>query len=207
VVEELDWSTGAVLEALERAGVADSTLVLVTSDNGPWFQGSPGGVRGRKFDVFEGGMRVPMMVRWPGRVPVGAVDEAPVIGVDVFPTVLELFGLPSPSDRVIDGRSLARRLEGSRDLRGPIWFHQIGHVRAVREGRFKLHARHRVPFGNPPDFPLGTYVGRGPWLFDLELDPDESYDVSERHPETFARLRVLLESRRRELQENPPGWR
>jgi len=208
VVEELDWSTGAVLDALARAGVAENTLVVVTSDNGPWFQGSPGAMRGRKFDVFEGGMRVPFLVWWPGRVAPGSVDEDPVIGIDVFPTMLELAGLPLPPDRVIDGRSLVDRFEGREgEPRGPIWFHQVGHLRALRDGRFKYHDRHRVPFGNPPDFGLGFWVRRGPWLFDLDLDPDESYDVSARHPEEFQRLGRMLEARRRELESNPRGWR
>jgi arylsulfatase A len=208
VVEELDWSTGEVLDALERTGVAGNTLVVVSSDNGPWFQGSPGGVRGRKFDVFEGGMRVPFFLRWPDRISSGGVDEDLVVAVDLFPTILELLGVPEPPDRVIDGTSLVRRFgEGESAPRGPVWFHQVGHLRAVREGRFKYHDRHRVPFGNPPDFALGVWVQRGPWLFDLELDPDESYDVSERHPETFARLRQMLEARRQEMEDNPRGWR
>jgi arylsulfatase A-like enzyme len=164
-------------------------------------------VRGRKFDVFEGGMRVPLIARWPGQVPAGAVDRTPAVGVDLFPTVLELAGLPVPDDRVIDGRSLVRRLAGVREGRGPVWFHQIGRLRAVRDGRFKYHDRHRVRFGNPPDFPVGLFVPRGPWLFDLALDPNESYDVSERHPEVVARMRTMLEERQRQLADNPRGWR
>jgi uncharacterized sulfatase len=208
VVEELDWSTGVVLDALERNGVADDTLVVVSSDNGPWFQGSPGGVRGRKFDVFEGGMRVPLVVRWPARVAPGRVDEDVVVSLDLFPTMLEILGLEPPADRRIDGESLERRLTGTASqARGPIWFHQIGHVRAVRDGRFKYHARHRVPFGNPPDFGFGLYTAKGPWLFDLDRDPDESYDVATTHPETFERLQKLLDTRQRELRKNPRGWR
>jgi len=208
VVEELDWSTGQILDALERTGVAENTLVMVSSDNGPWFQGSPGGVRGRKFDVFEGGMRVPFLVRWPARVAPGAVDEDLVNGVDVFPTILDLLGIPFPPDRTIDGSSLVQRFgEGEAEPRGPVWFHQVGHLRAVREGRFKYHDRHRVPFGNPPDFGLGVWTQKGPWLFDLELDPDESYDVSERHPETYERLGKMLEARLQELEQNPRGWK
>jgi arylsulfatase A-like enzyme len=208
VVEELDWSTGAVLDTLERAGVAGTTLVVVTSDNGPWFQGSPGGVRGRKFDVFEGGMRVPLLARWPARIAPGRVDEDLVSGIDLFPTILEMVGVPPPSDRVIDGRSLMARFDGRLgEPWGPIWFHQVGHLRAVREGRFKYHDRHRLPFGNPPDFRFGFWVSRGPWLFDLDLDPDESYDVSVRYPETYSRMAAILDARRRELEEDLRGWR
>jgi len=208
VVEELDWSTGAVLDSLEQAGVADNTLVVVSSDNGPWFQGSPGGLRGRKFDVFEGGMRVPFFVRWPERIPAGGVDEDLVVAIDLFRTILDLIGVPAPPDRIIDGTSLVQRFAGGESApRGPVWFHQIGHLRAVRDGRFKYHDRHRVPFGNPPDFGLGIWTSRGPWLFDLELDPDESYNVSERRPETFSRMQTLLEARLQEMKDNPRGWK
>jgi uncharacterized sulfatase len=208
VVEELDWSTGAVLEALERSGVADNTLVIVSSDNGPWFQGSPGGIRGRKFDAFEGGMRVPLLVSWTGQIEPARVDEEPVVGVDLFPTVLEILGLPQPPDRVIDGQSLLGRLQGQEtDGHGPVWFSQVGHLRAVREGRFKYHDRHSVPFGNPADFRVAFHVAKGPWLFDLETDPDESYDLTERHPEVARRLGRIFEAHRRELESNPRGWR
>jgi arylsulfatase A len=208
VVEELDWSTGAVLDALERTGLGDHTLVVVSSDNGPWFQGSPGGVRGRKFDVFEGGMRVPFFVRWPERIPAGGIDEDLLVAIDLFPTILDLVGVQGPPDRIIDGSSLVHRFVGGESAsRGPVWFHQVGHLRGVREGRFKYHDRHRVPFGNPPDFGLGVWTKKGPWLFDLELDRDESYDVSERHPETFKRMGKMLEARRQELEDNPRGWR
>jgi uncharacterized sulfatase len=136
------------------------------------------------------------------------VDESPVIGIDLFPTILELTGLPPPPDRIIDGKSLVDRFDGrDGEPRGPIWFHQVGHLRALREGRFKYHDRHRVPFGNPPDFRFGVWVRRGPWLFDLDLDPNESYDVSVRHPETFRRLGLMLEARSLELERNPRGWR
>jgi arylsulfatase A-like enzyme len=208
VVEELDWSTGEVLDALERVGVVDNTLVVITSDNGPWFQGSPGRTRGRKLDIFEGGMRVPFLTRWPDVIAPESEDQNLVIGIDLFPTFLEVVGLPVPPDRIIDGHSVVHRLEGQEGAgRGPIWFHQIGRLRAVREGRFKYHDRHRVPFGNPPDFPMGYHIRRGPWLFDLELDPEESYDVSDRHPETFQHMQRMLEARQRELEDNPRGWR
>lgn len=207
VVEELDRSVGDVVSALDRLGLSESTLVVVTSDNGPWFQGSAGRTRGRKFDVFEGGMRVPFLVRWPGRIPAGLRIDAPVIGIDLFPTLLELAGLPLPQDRVIDGVSLVSLLErGGPAPPRAIYFDQLGVPRAVRAGRFKYHGRHRVVFGNPMDWAWGPFESHGPWLFDLDRDPDESYDVSERHAGVARRLGRLLEQRRRELEENPRGW-
>ena len=115
VLADLDASTGAIVDALERLGQARNTLVLVTSDNGPWFEGSAGALRGRKNDVLEGGMRVPLIARWPGRVPAGQRIEAVAGAIDVLPTALGLAGVPLPADRVIDGVDLAPLLFG----RGP----------------------------------------------------------------------------------------
>jgi len=207
VVEELDDSVGAVVAALEHAGVAEDTLVVLTSDNGPWFQGSTGGLRGRKMDIFEGGMRVPFVVSWPGRIPPGQDVEEPIVAIDVFPTFLELAQLPLPQDRIIEGRSLVALLEGrSGAPSGPIYFHQISEIRAVRQGRFKYHDRHRVYYGNPADFAWALMTPRGPWLFDLEADPSESYDASDAYPDAARRLRSVLEARQRELAQNPRGW-
>jgi uncharacterized sulfatase len=207
VVEELDASVGRMLETLDRLGLGDNTLVVATSDNGPWFQGSGGGVRGRKMDVFEGGTRVPWIVRWPERVEAGQIIESPITGLDLFPTMLEAAGLPAPGDRVLDGASMLPLLNGETPTEErQVWYFQIGELRAVRAGRFKYHDTHRLLYGNPMDWPLAPFVDKGPWLFDLELDPDESYDVSERHPEVARRLESLLEEHRRELDENPSGW-
>ena len=208
VVEELDWSVGAVLGALQRAGLERDTLVIATSDNGPWFQGSPGGTRGRKLSIFEGGMRVPFIARWPGRIPEEQVIDDLAVGIDVLPTVLDLLRLPAPDDRVLDGASLLPLLAGG----GPpphqeVYFYQLAVLRAVRSGSFKYHDRHGVFFGNPMDWPWGPMKARGPWLFDLELDPDESYDASEKHPEVARRLRHLMQERNRQMAGNPRGWR
>lgn len=208
VVEELDDSVGAVLDALERNGLERDTLVVVTSDNGPWFQGSTHGIRGRKLQIFEGGMRVPLIVRWPARIPGGRISDALAVGLDLFPTVLDFVGLPLPADREIDGASLVELLEGSAaEPRDTVWFHQLGKLHALREGRFKYHLRHGVFYGNPMDWAWGPMKQRGPWLFDLERDPDESYDVSARHPEVAARLAARAQEWIDEQRANPHGWR
>ncbi len=207
VVEELDWSVGRIVDTLERLELSDDTLVVVSSDNGAWFQGSSGGVRGRKFAVFEGGMRVPLIVARPGTVPAGTTIDTPVVGVDLFPTVLEMAGLPLPGDRVIDGISLVSTLTG-----GPppddrvIYFHVLNEARGLRQGRFKYHDAHGVFYGNPMDWRWGPMRRRGPWMFDLDNDPGESYDVSDRHPEVSRKLRETLEGWREALESNPRGW-
>jgi arylsulfatase A-like enzyme len=212
VIEELDWSVGRVVETLDRLGLADETLVLVTSDNGPWFQGSPGGTRGRKMDIFEGGLRVPLIARRPGNVVAGLVRDEPVVGIDLVPTALELTGLAAPNDRLLDGRSLVPLLTvdgaatGAGNPDRPVWFHQIGRLVAVRVGRFKYHDRHPVVFGNPMNWRWAPWRPQGPWLFDLELDPAESYDATARHPDVAAEMAEMFAKRKAEMAANPRGW-
>jgi uncharacterized sulfatase len=208
VVADLDRSTGALLDALDRLGLAERTLVVVTSDNGPWFQGSPGRVRGRKGETFEGGMRVPFVARWPGRIPAGVRSDAVAAGIDLFPTALALAGIPLPRDRIIDGVDLTPLLTGHGEPpERPIWFHRDRKLEALRLGRFKWQARRGVAY---PEIQIGLLAAlfpKGPWLFDLARDPNESYDVHEVRPELFARLSRLAERHRAELTENPRGWR
>ena len=210
VVADLDASVGRIVDALARLGIDDETLVLVTSDNGPWFEGSAGAVRGRKNEVFEGGMRVPFIAWWPGRISPRRV-AAPAAGVDVLPTLLGLAGVPLPRDRAIDGVDLAPVLfEETGEARlaeRPIYYFSGDALLAVRIGRWKLHARHGVFGGTPGHLPIAPLLPQGPWLFDLARDPDESYDVHERHPDAFARLDEVRTAFERELAEQPRGWR
>lgn len=110
VVEDIDNSIGALLQALDSKGLTDDTLIIFTSDNGPWYQGNPGFVRGRKNQTWEGGQRVPFIVQWPGRVNAGASNTTPISGVDLFPTILRLLSLPQPPDRLIDGADISALL-------------------------------------------------------------------------------------------------
>jgi len=207
VVEELDASVGVVIDALERLDFVDNTLVVVTSDNGPWFQGSPGGTRGRKMDVFEGGMRVPFIVYAPGQTASGLTIDSLVSGLDIFPTFLELAGLPLPQDRLIDGVSLLALLRsGTGTPRETILYTQIRQFHAWRRGRYKYHTRHEILYGNPMSWRWGPFIPKGPWLFDLEIDPEESYDITIRKPELAQQLADELSERREEWQQNPRGW-
>lgn len=186
VIREADRQVGRVLDELRALGLVDSTLVIVTSDNGPWFEGSTGGLRGRKTDPFEGGIRVPFMARWPGRVPV-AENRYPISFVDVLPTLIDLAGAPPPpADRPIDGISVVGALEGRAMPAGrtlyiygdleegptgevdPDW---VWNVAAVRQDRWKL----LWPATVWPE--LGREM-----LVDLDRDPAESTDVADAHP-------------------------
>ena len=206
VIADLDASVGALVDALARLGVAEKTLVLISSDNGPWYQGSAGAVRGRKNDTFEGGMRVPFIAWWPGFVAPRRVADV-AAGVDVFPTALALAGAQLPRDRAIDGVDLTPALLASAALpERPVLYYSDRQLQALRLGRWKLHARHGVYGGAPWSLPLVPLATHGPWLFDLERDPDESYDVHEKFPDDFARLEALRAGWEREIAENPRGW-
>jgi arylsulfatase A len=209
VIADLDASTGAIVDALERLGLARNTLVLVTSDNGPWFEGSPGALRGRKNDVFEGGMRVPLIARWPGRVAAGQRIESVAAAVDVLPTALALAGLPLPADRVIDGVDLSPLLfgRGPEPPERPIFYYEDRALYAVRLGRWKAHRRHGVFGGLAADWPVVPLMRKGPWLFDLQRDPDESYDVSMKKTEELERLLGVMDEFDSDLATNPRGWR
>jgi arylsulfatase A-like enzyme len=208
VLADLDASTGAIVDALEKHGLARKTLVLVTSDNGPWYEGSPGAVRGRKNEVFEGGMRVPLIARWTGRIPAGQRVAAVATALDLFPTALAFAGLPLPEDRAIDGADIGPLLErrGQAPAR-PVFYYSDRSLYALRLGRWKAHRRHGVYGGLAADWPVVPLAPRGPWLFDLERDADESYDLSPRHPAELERLLGVMRDFEAELAANPRGWR
>lgn len=137
---ELDWSVGQVLAKLKELKLDERTLVLFTSDNGPWFGGSTGGLRGMKGSSYEGGYRVPMIARWPGSIPAGHVNHAPAVMMDLFTTALNAAGVPRPKDRVLDGKDLMPLFTG--DAKSPhdaIFGQAAARLSCVRDARWKLH--------------------------------------------------------------------
>ncbi len=231
-VSEFDWSVGEVMRALRETGVADETLVIVTSDNGPWFEGNPGGLRGRKGQTYEGGFRVPFVAVWPGRIPAGAVSTVPAMNIDLLPTMLGVAGLSSPSDRIIDGIDILPLLEGgpvdAAIAERPLYFFHEYDVEAVRLGRWKYIARNShytwpVPIdkndtfsgrsANSRDYypadggePVPT-LGTWPLLYDMDGDREESYNVAKRHPDVCRRLDTELERWTRTFRAAPRGWK
>ena len=228
-VEEFDWSTGEILAALERIGLADQTLVIVTSDNGPWFEGSAGDLRGRKGQSFEGGFRVPLVARWPGRIPAGTLAGTPAMGIDLFPTLLKLAGLGLPSDRVIDGTDIWPLLAGDSEHlseRALYFFHEFD-VEGMRAGDWKYfrdvsHWTWPLPLDKRDNFagriagardytPPGTDIriptlGTWPKLFQVRRDRGESYDVVKKYPEKAEEMGENLEAWRKTFYGNPRGW-
>lgn len=223
VIRELDFSVGRILVRLKELGLDRDTLVMFTSDNGPWFGGSSGGLRGMKGDTWEGGIRVPLIARWPGRILPGRVTHEVAGVIDIFPTVLGLAGRALPTDRVIDGKDIFPLM--SSEARSPheaIYAMAGPRLAIIRSGRWKLHVRSPGPETRYMKDPSGWSDPRGPdgvtliapfqqpkpnqypglltgsppremMLFDLETDPGEQRDVAAQHPEVVARLKALFD--------------
>lgn len=140
VIAELDWSVGRILAKLKELGLDQNTLVIFTSDNGPWYGGSTGGLRGMKGMHFEGGLRVPFIARWPGRIPAGHENHEPAIMMDVFATTLAAAKVPLPKNRVIDGKDILPLLTSKAPSPHEAIFSFKGDkVSTVRSGNWKLH--------------------------------------------------------------------
>ncbi len=201
VVEEIDWSTGQILEALERNGIDQNTLVVFTSDNGPWVVGSnkkkikggsAGPLRGAKGTTWEGGMRVPFVARWPGRLPAGLVRDGIATTMDLFTTLIEAAGGQIPSDRVIDGRNILPLLDGAGGSpHSELYYYFRDRVFAVRSGPWKLHFYKRVL--NARGRPRDPVRCEPPELYDLSSDISEQQNVAGEHPEIVARLTKLAQ--------------
>ena len=213
VVEELDWSVGQVLEALESNGLADNTVVMLTSDNGPWYQGSPGGFRGRKGQSFEGGHRVPFIVRWPGNARAGAVCSEPAMNIDLFPTILAAAGLAPPDDRIIDGRDITSLITDP-DAKSPhdyLYFYHHGDLEGVRSGKWKYfrNVSHYI-WPMPNNKILGVMAnhttGPLPLLYDLDMDPGEAYNLADKYPEVAKRMDAAMTRWEKSLEQNRVGF-
>lgn len=193
-LEHIDQQTGLLLEALAKNGLEDKTLIFFSSDNGPMEDdGDTGGLRGRIRDAYEGGIRVPLIARWPGKIPAGRVVDRPAIAYDIFPTLVRQAGGQLPADRVYDGQDVWPLLTGKGEFRRekPFFWVYSDRVSAVRDGQWKLHVRQR-------DKLLKTFE-----LYDVVKDPKETQNLSERFPEEFERLKKQV----REFQAGvPTAW-
>ena len=212
VIAEIDDSVGQILSALKRNGIDEKTLVLFSSDNGPWLlygdhAGSAGPVREGKATSFDGGVRVPFLARWPGKVPAGTVCREVAGTIDVLPTLAKLIGADGhPADRPIDGKDVWPLMTAQPGAKSPHEAYPIywgGSLEAVRSGRWKLHLGH--PYLTIPTPGAGGQPGKGATkqvgveLFDLDSDPGESKDVAAANPEVVKRLQACAERVREDL--------
>ena len=197
--EEIDWSVGVVLDTLKRNGIDENTMVIFFSDNGPWLSygnhaGSAGPLRDGKTNSFEGGFRVPCLVRWHGKIPPGRSNLEMVSAMDLLPTFCELAGAPLP-EKKIDGKNIWNILAGVPREKSPhdrFYYYNGWSLQGVRSGQWKLvlpHTFYAVVEPGQDGIP-GTHA----WqtvpmaLYDLENDLGEQTDVSDEHPEVLARL-------------------
>lgn len=206
VLSEIDDSVGVIIDTLKRQNALDNTLIIMTSDNGPWFLGDAGNQRGRKGNTFEGGMRVPFIAHWPAAIEGGRSETAMAMGTDLVPTVLELLQLPFPNDRQLDGRSvLGTLLNGEPTPHDYLYYYEGETLFAVRDQRFKYRGAAGV-FYSTDQMPVGGSIPQKEWLFDLRGDPRESYDTSDRHPRDLERLRSAFLAKQQDMLDNPRGW-
>ena len=182
-IEQIDWSVGEVLSALKRAGVDENTLVVFTSDNGPWLSKKHHGgcalpLRDGKFSTYEGGMREPCIMRWPGRIPANTVCSEVCGTIDLLPTFARLAGAEPPRDRVIDGKDIWRLMAGRPGARTPhqaYYYYRGTKLEAARTGRWKLVRKKQIE------------------LYDLETDISETKNLAAEQPQIVNRLTRMME--------------
>lgn len=221
VIMEIDWSVGEILKTLEKDGLTENTIVIFTSDNGPWLNfgnhaGSAGGLREGKGCSWEGGQRVPCIMSWPGKIPVGTICNNIASTIDILPTLCNITGADLPKKK-IDGVNILSLLKGDFDANPRdvfFYFYRKNSLENVRKGQWKLVLPH----------PFRSYEGQQPgidgWpgkytntktdyaLYDLRRDPGERYDVKELYPAIVEDLKKLAEEMRQDLGDenfNMPG--
>ncbi len=215
VIMEIDWSAGQILSTLKGLGIDEKTLVIFTSDNGPWLAyGDHGGsalpLREGKGTTFEGGMREPCIMRWPGKIPAGSVCNELCSTMDILPTFARLVGTRLPKRR-IDGKDIWPLMSAEPGAKSPhkaFFYYSHWELQAVRSGRWKLHFPHeyRTLAGSPggkDGSPVESKQGRvGLELFDLQNDIGESNNVADEHPEVVRRLKRMADEARRDLGDS-----
>ena len=211
-VEEMDWSVGRVLDTLRELKLTERTLVVFTSDNGPWLiKGPDGGIalplRGGKGSTWEGGVRVPTIAWWPGKIAPGSVCDAVAGTIDLLPTVVALAGGTVPAQPVIDGRDLSPLLFGKtkQSPREAHYYFSSYNLQAVRQGPWKLAiAPQRESMGKDTS---SDASGKAPRLYNLDQEIGEQTNLAAQHPEIVTKLQVLADKMTAEICGNDPTAR
>lgn len=213
VVQEIDQAVGQILQTLDDTGLASKTIVMFSSDNGPWLSygnhaGSAGPLREGKGTCFEGGIRVPFLARWPGKFPAGHVCHEPIMTIDILPTLLRYAGAKFP-DAALDGRDLAPLLENQPEAKSPhdalFFYYNSGELQAMRSGPWKLLFPHtaRTMIGSDPgrDGTPGKYkpLEVGLELYDLSKDVGETKNLLSEKPEIVTTLQARADVMRKDL--------
>lgn len=212
VIMEIDWSVGQIMETLKRNGLDENTLLLFTSDNGPWLSygdhgGSNGGLREGKGTTFEGGQRVPFIARMPGQIPAGSVSDQFLSAIDLAPTLIELTGSQMPRMNKFDGENVWQTLTGNPQAHRSFYFVYDGKVEAVRDGKWKCVTPHEYRTVVTPgkDGHPGVQLNNGGKtelaLFDLEKDPQETANLAKQHPEVTAKLETMIKEFQKQITD------
>lgn len=211
VIQEIDWQVGGLLDTLDELELTENTLVIFASDNGPQLNveghGSAGPLRDGKWTNFEGGIRVPCLMRWPGKIPAGSINNEITGIIDMLPTFCVLSGANVPTDRVIDGKNILPYLLGKKVER-PIHETFVVPGSAIRHGDWKLLVKGQKPGGSGTKGKQGREPAKAGSLFNLKNDLGERTDVSAQHPEKVQQLRQLMTAYMKEFEANkrPTGW-
>lgn len=218
-VEEIDWCTGLILDHLLSLGLDEHTLVIYTSDNGPWLgfgdqSGSAEPLRGGKLTTWEGGVRVPCIMRWPNNIPAGTICSELVTIMDIMPTIADLSGASLPHNGAIDGKSLWPLMQASAEAKSPheVYYYYAGTwLQALRAGEWKLHlarpeSREGIYGECAPWLAVNTTIMEQPELYNLHEDPGETRNVAAQYPDIVVRLSALADEARAELGDyGQPG--
>jgi arylsulfatase A len=201
VIQELDWSVGQIMKKLDQLKIAQKTMIIFVSDNGPWITygnhaGSTGGLREGKNTAFEGGMRVPCIIRWKNRLPIGKTINQVASIMDILPTILEASQAPNPQ-KTIDGKSFWQVINGSstNTYRESLNYYWTDRLRAIRKGKWKLMFAHNyssvITIGNNGSPGTTQNISLPESLFDLSLDPSEKVNVAAQFPAVVQELKNL----------------
>lgn len=215
VIEELDYNVGRVLDKVQELGLDENTYIIFTSDNGPWWiRKDHGGhaepLRGAKTSCWEGGLRVPFIIRAPGKVPAGTESDAIAATIDLMPTLAKLAGTMAPTDRVIDGVDITDLIHGNAEtLDRSYFYYQHDCLRAVRSGKWKLMLPHTEPVKGSIATKWKNHIKKtdairieSARLYNLDADISESIDVAAQHPEVVAELLKLADSAREDVGDH-----
>ncbi len=216
VMMEIDWSIGEVWKTVQELGIEENTLIVITSDNGPWTNygnhaGSAAGLREAKATTFDGGNRVPCIVYWKGHTQAGTICNKLASNIDLFPTFAEISGAPLPQ-RKIDGVSILSLIEGKTDANPRtsfVYYYNKNDLEAVTDGEFKLVFPHKyvtygayAPGNDGKPGKLATVELRASALYDLRRDPGERYNVLHQYPERAAKLMKIADEMRSQLGDD-----
>lgn len=194
VVEEFDWSVGQLLKTLKDLKLDDNTFVIFLSDNGPWLTekeqgGSAGLLKDGKASTYEGGMRVPAIARWPGKIKSNTVSTALATSLDLYPTLLHWAGASVPGQKTLDGLDISDVFSGKNEkVRELVYYYDSDQLYAIRKGSWKAHFTTHSGYA-----PQAPEKHETPLLYNLDIDPSEKYDVSKEHPDLIADFKTIYQ--------------